>query len=51
MTKADIETEYWAHYYADNPGKENDEDPDFDVDQVEAAMDDDDAWEELTGGK
>lgn len=51
LTKVEIETEYWAHYYADNPGKEHDEDPDFDADAIEAAMEDDDAWEELTGGQ
>jgi hypothetical protein len=49
-TVEQIETDYWAHYYADNPAKEEAEDDDFnleaelaDADQV--ALSDPNDWE------
>lgn len=53
MTKEAIETEYWIDYYQKNAGKEEYEDPDFDMDEVlrqaaEANGDDDDDWEDVT---
>lgn len=31
-TTEQIETDYWAHFYVDNPAKEESEDDDFDLD-------------------
>jgi hypothetical protein len=48
-----IETDYWAHYYAENPAKEESEDDDFDLDaelaqvNAEAAMTDPNDWETI----
>jgi hypothetical protein len=49
-TVEQIETDYWAHHYADNPAKEEAEDDDFsleaelaDADQV--ALSDPNDWE------
>lgn len=47
-TKEQIETEYWAHYYATNPASEEAEDDDFDADEyVRQAMNNPDDWEEI----
>ena len=46
LTTEDIESEYWAHYYHENAGKEEVEDDDFDLEAEIARMNDDD-WEEV----
>ena len=57
-TREQIETEYWAHWYADNPAKIEDSDDDFDkaaeLARIEAEGDAEDLaaaqvtdWEEL----
>lgn len=45
-TLDDIETEYWAHYYRENPPGKEVEDDDFDLEAEIAAMNEDD-WEEV----
>lgn len=52
MTPEDIEAEYWAHHYADNAGKHQEEyeDDDFDLEAL-VQLDDPDAWEDLIGGE
>ena len=48
LTAEDIETEYYTHYYADNPATEEVEDDDFDKDAILAAMArGDDDWETI----
>lgn len=51
LTPLEIRTEYWAHFYADNPNQGDEfEDDDFDLDSIIAEMsrdDDDDQWEEV----
>lgn len=47
MTALDIQTEYWAHHYADTPEGESFEDDDFDLDEIIREMDDDD-WDEVS---
>lgn len=51
LTPEDIETEFWANYYAENAGKggEEYEDDDFDVGAILAALDggEDDQWEDV----
>jgi hypothetical protein len=50
-TIEDIETDYWAHYYANNPAKEELEDDDFDLEaelrdaEQQSGGDDPDDWE------
>lgn len=46
LTDEEIETEYWAHRYADNPVTDAAEDDDFDLDEILAQAGDDD-WEEV----
>ena len=46
LSVEDIETDYWAHYYYDNPAGDEVEDEDFDLDKIIAKMGKDD-WEEL----
>lgn len=51
MTPEEIETEYWAAQYFDKPVTEMVVDDTFDVNEVEALMENDD-WETLIhGGK
>jgi hypothetical protein len=38
LTPEDIEAEYWAHRYYDNPTSESYDDPDFDPDEIEAEL-------------
>ena len=43
MTPDEIEADYYAHYYFDNPNAAKaDEDEDFDLDQILQEMEDDD---------
>lgn len=44
LTLDEIETDYWAHHYAENPSDNSFEDDDFDVDAIVDAMESDD-WE------
>lgn len=46
LTSEEIETEYWAHYYRENAGKDIAEDDDFDLDAEIARMNEQD-WEEV----
>lgn len=47
-TIEDIETDYWAHFYAQNPQGEEVEDDDFDADEyVRNAAQNPDDWEEI----
>jgi hypothetical protein len=47
-TIEDIETDYWAHHYAQNPTSEEVEDDDFDADEfVRDALKNPDDWEEI----
>jgi len=46
MTPFDIESEYWAHNYADSPPGEEFEDDDFDMDAILESMGDDE-WEDV----
>lgn len=47
-TIEDIETDYWAHYYAENPQSEEAEDNDFDPDEyVRNAVNNPDDWEDI----
>ena len=45
MTVRDIEIEFWAHHYHENPAKDEVEDEDFDLEAIRAAGDDE--WEDL----
>jgi hypothetical protein len=47
-TPEQIEEDFWAHHYYDNPTAESHEDPDFDAQKLLA--DDDDDWEEVISG-
>lgn len=42
LTPADIEEDYWAHYYYENEQKEEFEDSDFDIEELINSEDD---WE------
>jgi len=44
MTPADIEAEYWAHHYFENPNAVEDVDDSFDLDAAVSAGED---WETL----
>lgn len=44
LTPREIEAEYWAHHFFENPATESDEDSDFDTEALVAAMERDD-WE------
>jgi hypothetical protein len=44
LTPQEIEAEYWAHHFFENPATESDEDSDFDTEALVAAMERDD-WE------
>jgi hypothetical protein len=47
-TIEDIETDYWAHYYAENPSDTEVEDEDFDADEfVREQLKNLDDWEEI----
>lgn len=48
-TAEEIEADYWAHHYLENPSESEVEDDDFDVEAEIAAMNDDD-WEDVTSG-
>ena len=50
MTPDEIEAEYWAYHYADNPATESGTDEDFDTDEILQAIDAGD-WEELINVK
>jgi hypothetical protein len=46
----EIETDYWAHWYADNPNAVNEvvsDDPDFDLEAIKAKMEAGEDWEEI----
>jgi hypothetical protein len=47
ITPEEIEEDYWAHHYFENPTTESGEDEDFDTESILAAMENEDAWEEL----
>lgn len=46
MTVEDMEVDYWAHYFADNPTKDEVEDEEFDLEDILAQMEEDD-WEDV----
>lgn len=46
MTPEDVEAEYWAYYYLDNPPGDEYEDESFDAD-LASLMDDPAQWESL----
>lgn len=47
-TIEDIETDYYAHYYVENPASEEVEDDDFDADEyVRSATQNPDDWEDV----
>lgn len=46
LTTDEIETEYWAHFYHENDGKDEVEDEDFDLEAEIARMNSED-WEEV----
>lgn len=46
MTPEEIETEYWAAHYYDKPATETVIDEDFDINEVEALMENED-WENI----
>ena len=47
-TVEDMETEYWAYHYFDNPKGDEVEDDDFDVEAVMRSMEDNpDDWEDV----
>lgn len=47
LTLEEIQTEFWAHHYFENPAKEEALDEDFDLQALSSA--DDDEWETLIG--
>ena len=55
LTLQEIETEYWAHHYYDNPSAESAEDDDWDADELLRAIEDgsldlDGEWEDVIRG-
>lgn len=47
MLPSEIEAEYWAHHYYENPNAVEDVDDDFNLDAVKAAMESGDDWENI----
>ncbi len=45
LTPEEIETEFWAHHYFDNPSKDEVVDDDFDLEALTQAAGDE--WEDL----
>lgn len=48
LTPEEVESEFWAHHYADKPpGGEEFEDDDFDADAIMSALESGEDWESL----
>jgi hypothetical protein len=48
LTPEDVETEFWAHHYADNSGKgEEFEDDDLDIQALAEGLENGGQWEEV----
>lgn len=51
LTPEEVETEFWAHYYAENSGKgEEFEDDDLDVQALAEGLETGEQWEEVING-
>ena len=49
-TQEDIETDYWAHWYADHPNEAAEtvaHDPDFDLEDIKGKMERGEDWETI----
>lgn len=49
LTLEEIEAEYWAHRFYENPPSESGEDDDWDAEKIMDAMESDD-WEDVING-
>lgn len=51
LTMEDIEADFWAHHYHDNPAAESAEDDEWDTEAILASMENDDEWDEVINDK
>jgi hypothetical protein len=49
-TRDQIIEDYWLHHYAENGVKDEIEDEDFDLDEIQQRLADGDDWEDIING-